>query len=228
MEDPLSGRAPEPLENVISKSVARPPPLTTTAGPRGRGSVRGACVVGPCVLTVVRAPCPLTSLPSVCLSVRACRVGGRPVSLAKWWRHLEVVPSPVLSLWRCFSCNLKPRRGCAAGIFAPHVRGPPLPVALAPPRCFPVSLADPPSCSGPPSSLSWPRPPGAWPREVGKDTGPRPRSRWPVRSGLARVAVTADPEHLVRSSPGMELPPGMEPPQAGTSHCFPSLGAAVS
>lgn len=178
MEDPLSGRAPEPLENVISKSVARPPPLTTTAGPRGRGGVWVARVVGPCVLTVVRAPCPLTSLPSVCLSVRACRVGGHPVSLAKWWRHLEVVPSPLLSLWRRFGCNLKLRRGCVAGIFAPQVRAPP-PRGVGPATLLPSESLRP-SCSSPASSL-WPRPPGAWPREVGADTGPRPRSRQPMR-----------------------------------------------
>ena len=115
---------------------------------------------------------------SVCLSVRACRVGGHPVSLAKWWRHLEVVPSPLLSLWRHFGCNLKLRRGCVVGIFAPQVQAPP-PHGVGPATLLPSESLRP-SCSSPASSL-WPRPPGARPREVGADTGPRPRSRRPMR-----------------------------------------------
>ena len=76
MEDPLSGRAPEPLENVISKSVARPPPLTTTAGPWGQGGVWGAHVSR--VLCAHCGPRALSShLTPICLSVCPSMSGWR-------------------------------------------------------------------------------------------------------------------------------------------------------
>lgn len=51
MEDPLSGRAPDPLENIISKSVARHPTSHRHRwGPGDRAASWGARVVGPRVL----------------------------------------------------------------------------------------------------------------------------------------------------------------------------------
>lgn len=104
-----------------------------------------------------------------------------------------------------------------AGIFAPHVRGPPSPwhwprhaasqrvsqALLQQSCCFLVAQA--------------PRSPA---KGGGCRHGAKATEQTAHETGLARVAVKAGPEHLVRSSPGMEPrppPPGWSPPSRDIS-----------
>lgn len=102
-----------------------------------------------------------------------------------------------------------------AGIFAPHVQGPPSPwhwprhaasqrvsqALLQQSCCFLVAQA--------------PRSPA---KGGGCRHGAKATEQTAHETGLARVAVMAGPEHLVRSSPGMEPrppPPGWSPLEQG-------------
>lgn len=128
MEDPLGSRAPDPLENVISKSVARHPHRhrhragPASFGPRSPGlggpESSAARAVGGAVCAARSAGRPPTSLPSVRLSVcPSMWVSGRPL-VGEGRRPFERVPFSPFSL-RPFERDLAQRWGRVAGHLGP-------------------------------------------------------------------------------------------------------------
>lgn len=128
MEDPLGSRAPDPLENVISKSVARHPHChrhragPASFGPRSPGlggpESSAARAVGGAVCAARSAGRPPTSLPSVRLSVcPSMWVSGRPL-VGEGRRPFERVPFSPFSL-RPFERDLAQRWGRVAGHLGP-------------------------------------------------------------------------------------------------------------
>ena len=238
MEDPLSGRAPDPLENIISKSVARHPTSHRHCrGPGDRAASWGARVVGPGVLRgqglgrtarpVSTAACaggrcpvcsPRSANPvlsphshlSVCLSVCPSMSGRRrPLWLAKWWRCFEVVPFPLLFLWRRFACILGQRRECVEGTVTARV--------LAPRRRRPHRAAS----RRVSQALLQPVPllPGCSPGSPGPQTPRSPavdapgRGRGPAEQQRVRVPRAHEGGVVARSGAFSEVqPPGWSPP----------------
>lgn len=238
MEDPLSGRAPDPLENIISKSVARHPTSHRHRwGPGDRAASWGARVVGPGVVRgqgLGRTARPVSAAAraggrypvcpprcadpalsphshlSVCPSMSGRR---RPLWLVKWRRRFEVVPFPPLFLWRRFGCTLGQRRECVEGTIAPRVLAPRWrrPHRAASRRVSQALLRPVPLLPGCSPGPQGPRPQAARPREVGADAPGR--GRGPAEQQRVRVPRAREGGVVARSGAFSEVqPPGWSPP----------------